>query len=296
MYGDVPLYQALSCWTAKLSFQNKSIKFLGYQYCYNKKMKSFDLIVFDIDGTLTRSKQPLDAEMAELLFKLTEKYRVAIISGAGYEQFQWQILDRLPSQPEGLKNLYLLPVDGTVFCSFSDSPTDGGVNWQCQYDSPLSREEKERIRAAFEKIFEESGLEKPDEFYGELVEDRGAQLNFSALGQDAPIKLKEAWDPDNKKRERMIEVLKQTLSGYSMRIGGTTSIEVTKSGIDKAYGLKKLIERTGVPKEKMFYVGDKLFKGGNDEPVLALGVACRAVSSPEETKKVVAELLKQVGE
>jgi len=82
------------------------------------------------------------------------------------------------------------------------------------------------------------------------------------------------------------------LPGFSMRIGGTTSIEVTKAGIDKAYGLKKLMERAGVSKEKILYVGDKLFKGGNDAPVLTLGIECRTVTNPEETKKIIMKLLK----
>lgn len=248
-------------------------------------MKKFDLITFDIDGTLTRSKLSLDSEMAALLCELLGKFKVAIISGANYEQFKWQILDCLPCSSEQMKNLYLLPVDGTVFCSYSDS-------WQCENDTPLSKEEKERIKTAFENIFEKSGLENPDKIYGELVEDRGAQLNFSALGQDAPVELKENWDPDNKKRVRIIEVLKHILPNFSMRIGGTTSIEITKTGIDKAYGLNKLIRQTGISKEKMLYVGDKLFEGGNDAPVLTLGIESRAVKNPEETKKTIWELLK----
>src|SRR3990167_7629650 len=246
--------------------------------------KNCDLIAFDIDGTLTRSKLPLDSEMATLICRLMEKYKVAIISGASYNQFKWQILGPLVCQREKMKNLYLLQTDGTVFCNYRDG-------WQCQHDAPLSKEEKESIKTAFGNIFEESGFESPDKIYGELIEDRGAQLNFSALGQEAPIKLKEKWDSDNKKRREMIETLKPVLAGFSMRIGGTTSIEVTKIGIDKAYGLNKFMAQTGFLKEKILYIGDKLFEGGNDAPVLALGVECRTVKDPEETKKVVSELL-----
>ena len=247
-------------------------------------MKRFELIVFDIDGTLTRSKLPPDAEMAGLLCQLMSKYTVAIISGANYKQFRSQILDSLPCSSEHMKNLYILPADGTVFCY--------GDGWRCENDAPLSTKEKERIKMAFENIFEELELERPHKTYGEIIEDRGSQLNFSAFGQDAPIELKEKWDPDNEKRERMINVLKRSLPGFSMRIGGTTSIEVTKAGIDKAYGLKKLMERAGVSKEKILYVGDKLFKGGNDAPVLTLGIECRTVTNPEETKKIIMKLLK----
>ncbi|MEX2014035.1 MAG: HAD-IIB family hydrolase [Parcubacteria group bacterium] len=245
----------------------------------------FELIAFDIDGTLTRSKQALEQDLADLICQLLEKYKVAIISGASYKQFEWQILSGLNCDVARLGNLYLLPVDGTLFCQYEN-------DWKCEEDAPLSEEEKKYIREAFENIFEKSGLDKPDKIYGELVEDRSAQLNFSALGQDAPVELKEKWDPDNKKRRKMIEVIAPVLPGYSMHIGGTTSIEITKVGVDKAYGIKKLIKMSGIPKEKILYVGDRLFKGGNDEPVLTLGVECRAVKNPEETKKVILELFK----
>jgi len=242
-----------------------------------------DLIAFDIDGTLTRSKQPIEPYMVDLLCELLDRYKVAVISGAGFSQFKWQILDHLSCSFDRLNKLYLLPADGTLFCY--------GDKWQCDSDKPLSIEEKVRIRRAFENIFEAVGLERPDKIYGEQVEDRGAQLNFSAFGQDAPIELKESWDPDNKKRVRMVEVLKQSLSDFSIRIGGTTSIEVTRQGVDKAYGLNKLIDRTGIKKEKILYIGDKLFKGGNDEPALIMGLESRAVQGPEETKKVIQEFL-----
>lgn len=247
-------------------------------------MKRFDLIAFDIDGTLTRSKLPIDREMAEFLCRLMDKYMVAIISGADFKQFRWQILDHLSCLSDQVKNLYLLPVDGTVFCRY-----DNG--WQCRSDDPLSPREKKQIKTAFENIFEISGLDKPERIYGELIEDRGAQLNFSALGQDAPITLKEKWDSDNKKREKMIRGLQNILPDFSMRVGGTTSIEITKTGIDKAYGLARVMKYTGISKEGVLYLGDKLFKGGNDEPVLTLGLESMSVKGPEETKKLILELL-----
>lgn len=242
------------------------------------------MIVFDIDGTLTRSKLPLDDEMAKLICRLLEKYKVAVISGASYKQFKRQVLDRLKCSSENLKNFFLLPVDGTVFCRYENG-------WHCQYDAPLSGEEKERIKNSFKNIFEESGFEKPDKTYGETVEDRGAQLNFSALGQDAPIELKEKWDPSGERRTRMIEILKRSISDFSLRFGGTTSIEITRPGIDKAYGLNKLMKETGTPKSGILFLGDKLSGGGNDAPVSALGIESRAVLGPEETKAIILELL-----
>jgi len=247
-------------------------------------MQQFELIVFDIDGTLTRSKSVIDEEMAGLICLLLAKYKVAIISGAAYSQFQWQILDHLSCPPELLKKLYLLPVDGTVMCF------DEG-NWRCEADEELSGKEKSEIREAFEQVWEKAGIPKPEKIDGDLVEDRGSQINFSALGQKAPIELKEKWDPDNSKRARIVEVLKSLLPNFSFHIGGTTSIEVTRPGVDKAYGLNKFSKSSGIAFDRMLYFGDRLFEGGNDAPVLTLGIECRAVKDPEETKIVIRELL-----
>lgn len=251
-------------------------------------MKNIELIVFDIDSTLTESKQAITEEMANLVAELAKKRKVAIISGAAFKQFEWQVLSHLP-QGEYLKNIFLLPADGTVMCDYllGESGTGG---WKCEEDEPLTEDEKEKIRRAFSEMLERNGF-KEEKTYGELIEDRGAQMNYSALGQDAPPEIKAAWDPDNEKRKKMVEELKGVLPDFSLHIGGTTSIEITRPGVDKAYGLEKFLRVKGIAAENTLFVGDKLFPGGNDAPVIRLGVETHAVSGPEETKKVITDLL-----
>jgi phosphomannomutase len=54
------------------------------------------LIVFDLDGTLAKSKSSLDAEMSTLLSALLGVVKVAVISGGNWTQFQKQLLSLLP--------------------------------------------------------------------------------------------------------------------------------------------------------------------------------------------------------
>ncbi len=241
------------------------------------------LVVFDIDSTLTESKQEISPEMAKLVSELASKASIAIISGAAFKQFEWQVLSGLPAG-EHLKNIFLLPADGTVRCEYAE----GG--WKCESDEGLAEEEKNRIRQAFAEALEKTGL-KEESVYGELIEDRGAQMNFSALGQDAPHELKAGWDPDNSKRVRIVGELEKIIPEFSFHIGGTTSIEITKPGVDKAYGLEIFMKEKGFSAEEILYVGDKLFPGGNDAPVKKLGVKTEEVSGPEDTKKVITRLL-----
>ncbi len=253
-------------------------------------MGKFELIAFDIDGTLTRSKSPLednplvDTDMSDLLNKLMGMYKVAIISGASMKQFESQVLTHLTKDAELLKNLYLLPTNGTTLCTYKDG-------WICPPVNALTNEEKEEIYTAFNKMFEEVGFTIPNRVYGEVIEDRGSQITFSAFGQNAPIELKEAWDKNHSRREQMVSVLKKYLPDFASHIGGATSIDVTRKGIDKAYGLTKLLKYFNLPREKLLYVGDELFPDGNDAPALLVAGECKSVKGPAETKKVILELL-----
>jgi phosphomannomutase len=236
------------------------------------------LIVFDLDGTLAPSKGSIDAEMATLLSKLLDVVRVAIISGGDLPQFETQVIANLP-QSGHLENLSLLPTCGTKFYRYS-----GG--WQKLYAEDLSPDQKQKIVAALNRAVMASGF-AAQKTWGETIEDRESQITYSALGQQAPLDEKEKWDPDFAKRQKIKQTLDTLLPEFSVRLGGTTSIDVTLPGIDKAYGIRKLRDILGVPIADMLYVGDALFPGGNDYPVRDTGATCIQVANPDESKRVI---------
>ena len=82
-------------------------------------------------------------------------------------------------------------------------------------------------------------------------------------------------------------LLDDLIPEFSVRLGGTTSIGVTKPGIDKAYGIRKLRDRLCIAISEMIFVGDALFPGGNDYPAKEAGVVCIQVRDPDETKRVI---------
>lgn len=241
------------------------------------------LIVFDLDGTLAPSKSQMDEEMSLLLGKLLQKISVAVISGGSYAQFQKQFLASLNCKKELLKNLFLFPTCSTAFYRFEN-------DWKEVYSEKLTKEEKTKIFEAFEKALKITGF-NVTKLYGALIEDRGSQITFSALGQQAPLELKIRWDPDAKKRLRIKKELESYIPEFEVRVGGTTSIDVTRKGIDKAYGIKQICKLLGFKKEDMLFIGDALFEGGNDYPVKSTGVKCIQVKDPEETKKEIERYL-----
>src|SRR3989344_8247680 len=244
------------------------------------------LIVFDMDGTLAESKQPMDEEMSNLLNELLKTKKVAVISGGKYGQYEKQFLGSL-NQKANLHNLYLFPTCSTSFYRYSKN------KWNCIYSLDLTKEEKEKILNAFEKTFKETNYKHPETLYGQVLEDRQTQITMSALGQNAPVELKKEWDPNQEKRRKLKSALDKYLPDFEVRMGGTTSIDVSRKGIDKAYGINKIEEILRIKKEDMIFIGDALYEGGNDYPVIGTGVKCIKINSPEDTKREIRKILEQ---
>ncbi|MFA6414516.1 MAG: HAD-IIB family hydrolase [Candidatus Paceibacterota bacterium] len=248
----------------------------------------YKLIIFDLDGTLAESKQPLTHEMALALTKLLSHTRVAVISGGAFSQFLKQVVAQLPVDAQ-LAHLSLLPTSGAALYEFEHD------DWKKIYEERLTEREKDTIEAALRAAGEETGLiDFSKKAHGERIEYRGGQVTLSALGQEAPIALKKAWDPKHEKRLMLRDAVVARLRGFSVSVGGATSIDVTKSGIDKAYGIQKLCERLHIPESKALYVGDELGTGGNDEAVYKTAVTTCVVENPSDTLRTIKTLLSAV--
>jgi hypothetical protein len=108
------------------------------------------LIVFDLDGTLAKSKSLLDAEMAELLTSLLGIVQVAVISGGAWPQFEKQVLAKLPAHAQ-LENLSILPTCGTKFYRYVS-------DWELIYSEDFPEAEKTKITAAFRHVASSTSL------------------------------------------------------------------------------------------------------------------------------------------
>jgi len=230
------------------------------------------LVAFDLDDTLAASKSPLDPRMASLIVELLGAVEVCVISGGNFAQFELQLVDNLPlDHPDALARLHLMPTCGTQYFLFQD----GG--WAAQYAENLSEEQKASALAAVEQEAKRLGFWE-SETWGPILEDRGSQITFSALGQAAPVDAKKAWDPSGEKKNALRSAVQELLPELEVRSGGSTSVDITRRGIDKAYGMRKLAEMTGIPLDDMLFVGDRLDPDGNDYPVKTLGVECVALA------------------
>ena len=241
------------------------------------------LVAFDLDGTLAESKQPLGEPMGEAIADLLTVAHIAVISGGDWPQFDKQVASRLPERADRAR-LWLMPTTGTKLYRYEEG------NWQPVYAELFDEATRSKIKIAFDEALAATGF-VPERTWGERVEDRGSQITFSALGQQAPLEAKEKWDPDFAKRKVIQADLRTRLPGLSINMGGATSIDITREGVDKAYGLKKLRDASGVALDDMMFVGDAIFPGGNDYPAKELGLDTVRVRDPQETLAVIATVV-----
>lgn len=243
------------------------------------------LVAFDLDDTLAPSKSPIDPRMAALLVRLLGVAEVCVISGGQFAQFTMQVIDNLTEvDAAALARLHLMPTCGTQYYRHRAG------EWEQVYAENLTEDQKQRALAAVETTARELGYWE-SATWGPILEDRGSQITFSALGQAAPVASKTQWDSDGAKKTALREAVQALLPDLEVRSGGSTSVDITRRGIDKAYGMTRLAELTGIPLEEMLFVGDRLDENGNDYPVKAMGVDCIAVENWEDTAAFLDELI-----
>lgn len=242
------------------------------------------VIIFDLDSTLAESKQVITSEMADLVSKLLLRMPVGVMSGADFPQFETQFLAHLPKEAN-LSNLYLFPTSAAEGLVYKDG------SWTDAYDFAFTESEKEKIIKAIESVVDKTGISKGEQIYGKQIEDRGEQITFSGLGQEAPLTAKSPWDPDHKKRQIIVSELEKIIPEFKITIGGMTSVDITKKGISKEDGVEWLSKNFNFRPDEMLYVGDALFPGGNDSAVFETGIQTQQVSGPEEAKKIIQKFI-----
>jgi hypothetical protein len=242
------------------------------------------LVAFDLDGTLAESKQPLKDDMADAIADLLGVADVAVISGGDWPQFEKQVASRLPARAAREK-LWLMPTTGTKLYTCREG------QWAPVYAELFTDAQRKGIIAAFNASLDATGF-TPEQTWGERIEDRGSQITFSALGQQAPLEAKEKWDPDFAKRKIIQADLRKRLPGLAINMGGATSIDITREGVDKAYGMEQLAKHSGIALGAMLFIGDAIFPGGNDYPPKEkLGMDCVKVRDPGDTINVIAAIV-----
>ena len=251
------------------------------------------VLSFDIDQTLNIAKTPIPDEIADLLKECLHYFEICPISGQKFDQFLIQIVNQLKDPtPEELSHLHLFVAQGTQYYRFSKEKND----WELVYNYPLTDEQVAKISETIERSARELGYWEEDKLKegDEIIENRLSQVTFSALGQKAGTEEKYAWDPDCKKREKIVAKCKEYAPEFDYEIGGTTSINAITPGMNKEFGMTHLLEELKVDKKDVLYFGDMTQPGGNDYPVVQMGIDTITVRSHEDTAYALRGILEVI--
>jgi phosphomannomutase len=249
-------------------------------------------IVFDLDGTLTGSKVPIERPMAETLLELVRRLNVGIVTGGRYRLIKVQVLpylDELGWSDDDRRRLHLLPACGTQRRRWD------GRTWHQEFREDLDPIDRECVPDVLTDAAKELGLFE-SRHWGAYIDDRGGQITYSVFGQQAPLEVKQAWDPDGTKKERIRLLAAERLPHLSVVSGASSSVDVTRPGRDKAFGVERLAAALGVRLEQLVFVGDRLQDGGNDASLRRLPVALVSVRRPSDTLTWAREVVDRLDE
>lgn len=240
--------------------------------------KGAELIAFDLDNTLARSKKPMKDDMAKVFSVLTSMIDVAVITGGKYALLQSQVVDRLTGTANRSR-LHLMPTSGTRYYRWN------GRRWALVFAHDLSDEERAKAKEALERNAREQGIWY-SHAWGERIEDRGSQITFSALGQLAPIEAKEAWDPTDEKKRILARAVAAELPELDVRPGGVSSVDISQRGFDKSFAVRELAGILGMEVGRIVFIGDRMEPGGNDYPAALAGTRAVKVTGPADTVRL----------
>ena len=238
------------------------------------------IIACDIDGTLAYSDTEISDEMLELISKLQKKYIFVTIGNGNYMHLYNQFIKKYIEKIG--KEIYVYVLGG-LECYKTSKKEIIKI-----YSNDLSNDEKNKIVRTISNFIKDKKI-IPDTY--DQIEDRGSMVVFSVLGRKANKELKKSYDPNGEKRKKFInEYFKEELPEFEIKIGGTTTMDFTKKGHTKAFGIKKIKKMFNCKFKDIIFFGDDLQEHGNDFPVKEL-VESIEVESPEETLIKLNELL-----
>ncbi|XP_065078308.1 phosphomannomutase [Ochlerotatus camptorhynchus] len=242
------------------------------------------LLLFDVDGTLTKPRLAIDDDFKDFLYKEVQpKATIGLVGGSDLDKMYEQLNGR-----EIMGNFdFVYPENGLV--QYAKGVEVGRVS--------IAQHLGEDVLKSFINFVLKylSELELPIK-RGTFIEFRSGMINVSPIGRNCSTQeRKDFFEYDNKNqiRQQMIDVLKKEFSGVDLTysIGGQISFDVYPNGWDKTYCLRHATKDTNF--KEIHFFGDKTDPGGNDYEIYSdprtIG---HKVSSPEDTQRQLKELLK----
>lgn len=215
------------------------------------------LLAFDLDGTLTQHKSPLEDSIRKTLDALSEQYKLLMI-GAGR-------CERIFSQMLG----YPIDIIGNYGMEFAQYNAEAGaLDMVFSHVLPCDRE---TMAARITALRTQFGF---TDYAGDSVEFHASGcVTFPILGTKAQLPDKLAFDPDRSRRRPLLPIVRAANPEYNVFVGGTSSFDMTPGAYDKYQALDRYCREYGYAHDEVLFVGDDFGEGGNDEAVYVSDIA-----------------------
>lgn len=229
--------------------------------------------LFDVDGTLTPSRQKIEKDHEYYLIDFFSYYDCSIVTGSDYDKTYEQLGSTIMNLAE-----YSFNCSGNVV--YKKQKEISRNLWTCPDD----------LREFLNKTLDQSGF---DIRSGNHIEERPGTINFSIVGRNADLNERFIYTVyDNKFNERVTIArdINDNFDGIEAVVGGETGIDIFEKGKDKRQVLSYFDE-----KETFCFFGDKIIPGGNDYSLGKLldkrySNTVFNVSSPEETFRILQQI------
>jgi len=251
-----------------------------------------DVVLFDLDGTLTPPRQGITQKNLQKLTELSAFARVGIVTGSALDYVKEQV--PLEAFEHGVE---ALPCNGTEHWKLVNG------HWQAQavpksMMNHLGQEWRDLhlILNTMQREVMENVRDLP--LTGNFVSSRSSMVNWCPIGREADRSSRtwfESFDARNDFRLGILSLLKLRLmtirTPLVAKLGGSTSFDIYPVGWDKTYALNHF------PDETVWFVGDRCQANGNDYEIYeALKNHDRAysVSDHDETAGIIDEIMGHV--
>ena len=253
-----------------------------------------NLVLFDVDGTLTEARRPIGKAMLKALRELCRHAEIGFLTGSSLEYIKEQLWPAL-ADPIIRQNCHLLPCNGTEYViPYGDEEIIfNPMSKEYMIDS-IGKKDFYKLLSVLCKYQAELVAENHDlPLTGNFIQNRGSMINWCPIGRNAQQEDRNVFKSlDNLYgiRKRYIDKLKNYVTAAGMditvKLGGNTSFDIFPKGWDKTFALNHF----DGPNWTFWFVGDRCSPIGNDyEIFLALKDTGRAfeVGSPEETVDII---------
>ena len=225
--------------------------------------------IFDVDGTLTPSRQRIDPDFKTFFESFCVDNAVYLVTGSDYPKTVEQLGDRIVKRVKAVYN-----------CSGNDVWQQGNNVRTSDWTMPASLHQMLQGWLQSSKFPLRTGIH---------IEERPGMVNFSIVGRGATQQQRSEYveyDTLNRERESIAFMINNEFDNITATVGGETGIDIAPTGADKS----QILQDFNLKTDKLYFFGDKTIPGGNDEPLAKLIKHSYQVNSWQNTAERLAYL------